>query len=289
MLVCRMSIFQRALNTLPSRRFRQELLVELLAVPSLYRNEDVMASFLQKQCEADGFRAVIDPKTKNVYAVKGFAENYPCLASHIDTVQRHKKVEIVAHKDGRITGIDIATNRQTGIGADCKTGIFTCLEIARRLPAVKLALFACEEIGMIGAYQSDPKFFKDVGYVVEFDCPSRNLASYTSGGTRLFDNQGNFIRTALTVLDDYGVEFQYHPFTDVKAVVERYRVQCLNLSSGYYNWHCDDEFAFIPDIKNAIEMGERLIKALGCTRYEHLRTDVEPLMEVNRLRVPNYV
>lgn len=284
-----MNIFQRALDSLPSRRFRRELLVELLAVPSLYRKEDVMAAFLQKQCEADGFRAVIDPKTKNVYAVKGSTENYPCLASHIDTVQRPKEVKIVEHEDGRLTGIDLATNRQTGIGADCKTGIFTCLEIARRLPAAKLALFACEEVGMVGAYNSDPTFFQDVGYVIEFDCPSRNLASYTSGGTRLFDNHGDFIRTALKVLNAYGVEFQNHPFTDVKAVVERYRVQCLNLSSGYYNWHCDDEFAFIPDIRNAIEMGERLVKALGCRRYGHLRTDAEPLMEVKRLRVPNYV
>lgn len=284
-----MNIFQRALDSLPSRRFRRELLVELLAVPSLYRKEDVMAAFLQKQCEADGFRAVIDPKTKNVYAVKGSTENYPCLASHIDTVQRPKEVKIVEHEDGRLTGIDLATNRQTGIGADCKTGIFTCLEIARRLPAAKLALFACEEVGMVGAYNSDPTFFQDVGYVIEFDCPSRNLASYTSGGTRLFDNHGDFIRTALKVLNAYGVEFQNHPYTDVKAVVERYRVQCLNLSSGYYNWHCDDEFAFIPDIRNAIEMGERLVKALGCRRYAHLRTDVEPLMEVKRLRVPNYV
>lgn len=281
-----MGIFQAAFDRLPSRRFRQEVLLRLLAVPSLYRHEEQMVAFLCAQLREDGFEVRVDA-LRNVYATKGFAQHYPCLSSHIDTVQRHKKVRIVEHPDGRLTGIDEATNRQTGIGADCKTGIFTCLEIARRLPAVKLALFACEELGMIGAYGSDRSFFQDVAYVIEFDCPSRGLASYTSGGRHLFDNQGEFIRTALTVLN--GVEFQNHPFTDVKAVSERHKLQCLNLSSGYYNWHCDDEFAFIPDIKLAIAQGETLVKALGCRSYPLRETKAAPLMEVKRLRVPNYI
>lgn len=284
-----MDIFKAAHDALPTRQFRKDLLVQLLTVQSYFRREHLMVEFLTQQLQADGFYVTAD-KHNNVYATKGYAQVYPCLASHIDTVQPFRNVSIVEHEDGRLTGVDALTGHQCGIGADCKTGVFTCLEIARRLPAVKVAFFACEEIGMVGAYQSDRAFFADVGYVIEFDCPSRGLASYTSGGRRIFDNQGEFIRTALSVLNIHGVEFQNHPFTDVKAVSERHGLQCLNLSSGYYNWHCQDEFAFIPDIKLAIETGEQLVKALGPKAYPRAEADSQDaLMEVKRLQVPSYI
>jgi hypothetical protein len=42
-------------------------------------------------------------------------------------------------------------------------------------------------------------------YVIEFDCPGRGLVSYTSGGTRLFANEGDFIRAAGPVLRAHGL------------------------------------------------------------------------------------
>lgn len=75
-----------------------------------------------------------------------------------------------------------------------------CLELLERFDNIAVALFAAEEVGCVGSRNADPEFFERVGYVVEFDCPGRGLVSYTSGGVRLFQNDGDFIKTALPVM-----------------------------------------------------------------------------------------
>jgi len=43
-----------------------------------------------------------------------------------------------------------------------------------------------------GAYQAPAAWFDDLGFAIEFDCPGRGLVSYTSSGTWLFANGGEF-------------------------------------------------------------------------------------------------
>ena len=51
-----------------------------------------------------------------------------------------------------------------------------------------------------------------VGYLIEFDCPSKGLVSYTSGGVRLFANDGDFIQRAAPVMVKYSLnQWQHHP------------------------------------------------------------------------------
>jgi hypothetical protein len=106
--------------------------------------------------------------------------------------------------------------------------------------------------------------------VLEFDCPARGLVSYTCGGTRLFANDGKFIKRAWPVLDQHGFNrLQQHPFTDVKAVRQRFHVSCLNLASGYYNWHAHDEYVKLADVEAALAVGTAIIPALGEQRYAY--------------------
>jgi putative aminopeptidase FrvX len=274
-------------------RMRTRLLRRLLAVPSLYRREEKMVEFLVKHCEAEGYRVTSD-RCNNVYVTKGEAAHYPTVAAHIDTVQplrddvriaytMNKRGDhetlIAFHRNG--DGVE----KQVGPGADCKTGIFVCLELLRALPVLKVAFMAAEEIGCQGARRSDPAWFSNVGYVIEFDCPSKNLMSYTSSGIRLFDNNGEFIKTALPTLQKYGVKWQNHPFTDVSVLRPMHGMSCMNLASGYYRWHADTEFVYLPDVKNAITMALELIPALGERYYPFMNEEAEPLVPVQPLMV----
>ncbi len=224
----------------------------------------------------------------NLYIVKGQADHYPCVAAHIDTVLPMKPVRIV-EQNGILIGYDKDGHR-AGIGGDDKAGVFICLELLERFDSLAVVLFAAEEIGCQGAYAAEAKFFDQVGYVLEFDCPASGLVSYTSGGVRLFQNDGEFIQRAFPVLREHGAtNWQRHPFTDVMALRKRFTFSCLNLSAGYYHWHSNVEHLRLVDAAAAIELGAELIAALGGHRYDYdprLPDAAEPLMEVTGLRLP---
>jgi putative aminopeptidase FrvX len=274
-------------------RMRTRLLRKLLAVQTIFQKEGKMVEFLVNHCRREGYHVTSD-LFNNVYVTKGQADHYPTVAAHIDTVQPIRENMRIAYtldaNGSQETFIGFHRNgdgieHQVGIGADCKTGIFVCLELLRVMPVLKIAFMAAEEIGCQGARRSDYEWFKSVGYVIEFDCPSKNLMSYTSSGVRLFDNNGEFIMTALPILQKYGVKWQQHPYTDVSVLRPMHGMSCFNLASGYYRWHAETEYAFIPDVKNAIIMAEELIKALGERYYPFMNEDALPLVAVEPLEV----
>lgn len=269
----------------------------LLGVQTETDREHLMVSWIVNYVihEIPNAKIVVDSH-RNVFVTRGQAEHYPCVAAHIDTVQPFRDVEIL--KQGtRLVGYAFDPIRrekvQCGIGADDKTGIFVCLNLLKKFNVISAVFFAGEEHGMIGARAADPEFFRQVAYMVEYDCPSRHMVSYTCGGERLFMNDGDFIQTANPVLKKHGSTlWQSHPYTDVLTVRRRFPISCLNLSSGYYNWHAKDEFVSLPDVELALELGGALIKALDHRPYpapigsiadvDHAR----PLQKVGSLFVP---
>jgi tripeptide aminopeptidase len=268
-----------------------DLLKRILAIPSRSMQEEQMVAFLTAHVQSgDGRRGQCwSDECNNVYIIKGTAEHYPCVAAHIDTVHPMKPVTIVQH-DGILVGFD-EHGQRTGIGADDKAGVFICLELLERFENIAVVLFAQEEIGYIGAQNAQPEFFERVGYVLEFDAPANGLVTHSSGGARLFQNDGEFIRTAMPVLEQFSfVHFQHHPFTDVKALRQRFSMSCLNLSCGYYNWHARDEYVKLADVANSLAMATELVAALGERRYDYDpdQPDAsEPPFDVTGLRLPD--
>lgn len=266
-----------------------EVLKSLLAVPSYSFKEDQMVAWLVDyiQTRFPTARVVVDTH-KNVYVVKGNPEIAPCVAAHLDTVQPMRPVRVVEDA-GRLLGFD-TQNKQTGIGADDKAGIFVCLNLLERFDNLRAVFFAAEECGCVGARNAEEDFFQSVAYLIEYDCPSRNMLSYTTSGVQLFSNQGCFIREALPVLRKHGtVLWQHHPFTDVTALRRRFPISCLNLSCGYYNWHAKNEFIKIDEVGLAIEQGTDLVNTLERRRYwcpVDLFEDGEPAIAVTGLKVP---
>jgi len=141
----------------------------------------------------------------------------------------------------------------------------------------------------VGAHHAPAAWFKDIGCVIEFDCPGYGLVSYTSGGVRLFQNDGDFIQRAVPVLNRHGLtNWQRHPFTDVMALRERFAFSCLNLSCGYYNWHRPDEYLVLDEVEAAVAAGDDLLRALACRHYAFDADGGDaalPLLEVTGLRL----
>ena len=269
---------------------RIDLLKRILAVPTCSRQEGRMVEFLTAYVKEGGERLrgrCWSDAHNNVYIIKGRADHYPCVAAHIDTVHLMTPVQI-AQLDRVLIGFD-QRGQRTGIGADDKAGVYICLELLERFDDIAVALFAAEEIGCQGAYAADAAFFEKVGYVVEFDCPARGLLSYTSGGVRMFQNDGDFIQRALPVLQAHGLtRWQHHPFSDVMALRQRFEFSCLNLSCGYHSWHRPDEYLALDEVEAAFASGQDLLRVLGCRYYAFDADGGEaalPLLEVTGLQL----
>lgn len=264
------------------------LLKEILGVQTITNREHPMVAWLVNYIihEISDATVTVDSH-RNVFVNKGTGVR-PCVAAHIDTVQPFRKVSI--EKFGtRLIAHDEKGN-QCGPGADDKTGIFVCLELLKQFKNIRVAFFAGEESSTIGAKAADWSFFEEMAYMIEWDCPSRNMVSYSCGGEQLFANDGDFIKQAFPVLMKHGSNlWQHHPYTDVMTIRRRFPITCLNLSSGYYNWHCHDEFVSIPDVELALELGRSLIKTIEKTVYPCGRivgNTVEPLIQIGSLHVP---
>lgn len=266
-----------------------EKLRQVLEIPTQSLIEDAMVEFLSKEANRLGARCYVD-KFNNVVLKKGVGM-LPCVSAHIDSVQPVSRKFRVVRENDLLLGYDERNNR-VGFGGDDKAGVYICLELLERFDTIAAAFFSAEEIGCRGAFSIHPSLFDDIGYLVEFDCPARGLVSYTSGGTRLFENDGEFIKRALPVLKKWDfTEWQRHPYSDVMAIRRRFPISCLNLSSGYYNWHAANECVHIPDTSVALAMATSLIATLGTERYLYANghNDLDesvPPIEIKPLSVP---
>ena len=198
-----------------------ELLKHVLSVPTIYGNVGNMVAFLRNYC-ADKNVSFRSDEFGNVYIRKGRlherGEKFPLVCAHIDTVHQIQPKRIV-ETNGilRAFGDSFSgAEQQIGLGGDCLAGVFICLELLEAFPKIKVALFADEEIGCRGSARAKARFFRNVGYGIEFDSPGNNTMSYSNSGVKNFADNGAFINTALPALDRYGItEWQKHPYTDV--------------------------------------------------------------------------
>jgi tripeptide aminopeptidase len=244
-------------------------LIETLSVPTFSGKEDRMRQYIIDTLNKSGIDNYTD-KYGNVYATKGLGEYYPCVVSHIDTV--HRIEEYSVHEDNYTLTAWDENGEQTGIGGDNKAGVFVCLELIERFDVIKAAFFVSEEVGCLGSYLSDPDFFKNVGYAIQFDAPFNNWVSHYSDGVKLFSVDSDFFEKIHVIfeknLPNYGIKsLGYHPYTDVSALKSLYDFSCVNYSVGYYNMHSKREYVSVMDVDLCLNTAIKLIESLGNNLY----------------------
>jgi len=253
-------------------------LIEVLSVPTHSRNEKLMIEYLQKVLTQKGYEHYTDSHG-NIYVTKGQSKHFPCFVAHTDTVHRVnlnlQVLQTESVEDGvMLTGIDKKTGKPSGIGGDDKCGVFLALEMLDTLPNVKAAFFVSEEIGCKGSMYADPKFFENVGYVIQYDSPGGDSMSLTLMGRFLFNQKSEFADKVTGLIKEHGiVDWAYHPYTDVWQIMEKFNIACLNLAAGYYRYHTDEEFVVVNDVQNGFELGLKLVKELGENKYQNKKED----------------
>lgn len=258
------------------------LLKEVLSVPTKTYKEDLMVHYLTSWLEKNGIEYYTDAHN-NVYATKKVSDElpenfyFPCVISHTDTVHPLDTINVMEEQlpnaQGEIKLSLKAYNdmgEPTGIGGDDKCGVFACLTLLQELPYLKAAFFVSEETGCHGSRKSDPKFFENVGYGIQFDAPENWMITEFCFGTRLFERNSEFFQKCNSVLQESleRVEYMRHPYTDVQALKEKYDFQCINFSIGYYNYHTRNEYVVVDDVFNGIEVGRKMIESLGYTKHK---------------------
>lgn len=246
---------------------------ELLSVPSCSNYESEIISWLINWGSKNGVKSFIH--NNNVYFEKGElkeGEFYPCVTSHTDTVQSWQKQYVVEKKRIVINesvkdGLTYLTTTEGGIGADCKIGIVCCLEMIKRFDKIKACFFYGEELGMVGSKKLKLDWFDDVGYVISFDSPELNRASYCCWGTDLMSK--TFLEETLKPLcKKFGVDsFRSEPFTDVVQIRQKTGLTCMNFGSGGYDAHSHNEYVIVEHTDKCCEMATYLISQLGKIRW----------------------
>lgn len=241
--------------------------MSLLTVPTYSRCEQYMVAFLKAQLENMGVPFSVD-KYNNVYAAKGQGPGfYPMVCAHTDTVHAITSRIEIQEGLGRLCAYT-PDGWRIGCGGDDKAGIFVCLELLRIQPRLKVAFFATEEVGCIGSSHVSREFCEDVGYCIEFDSPNGDIVSYSCDGMQLFNDQGQFAKVVVPILDAHGMtKWQRHPYTDVAQLRRKFDFECLNLPCGYHHMHSDREYVVLSEVENAISAGQKIIDSAQGNKY----------------------
>lgn len=253
-------------------------LTEVLSVPTYSRNEKLMIAYLQKVLTEKNYEHYTDTHG-NIYVTKGNSKNFPCFIAHTDTVHPVNMNMVVVQtedesKGSILTGMDKVTKEASGIGGDDKCGVYLALEMLDTYENVKVAFFVSEEIGCKGSMYADPKFFENVGYVIQYDSPGGDSMSLTLMGRYLFNQKSEFAKKVTGLITEHGItDWAYHPYTDVWQIMEKFNIACLNLAAGYYRYHTDNEYVIVDDVQNGYELGLKLVEQLGENKYENKKED----------------
>ena len=258
------------------------LLKEVLSVPTVTYKEEKMVQYLTDWLQKNNIEYYTDVHN-NVYATKKVTEElpenfyFPLVISHTDTVHNLDSINVVEEQlpdaqDNIKLSLKAYNDKghPTGIGGDDKCGVFACLTLLAEMPYLKAAFFVSEETGCHGSRKSDPNFFENVGYGIQFDAPENWMITEFCFGTRLFTRNSEFFQKCDRVLNESFEKKEYmrHPYTDVQALKEKYDFQCINFSIGYYNYHTKDEYVVVDDVFNGIDAGKKMIESLGYTKYK---------------------
>ena len=260
----------------------KDFVLECMSIPSHSRLEYRMVAFVILWARRNNVKYEFDDYG-NLYLTKGElaeGEFYPCVTSHLDTVQtKHEpyifagvpldlKIEKTKDNEHKVSVANTGGS-DIGIGADDKGGIAICLSLFKHFDKLKACFFLEEETGCDGSKSLWADWFNDVGYVIGYDSPELYRAAYSCSGTNLFSYEF-YEKYMKDVCDQYGLtkgHFHAEPFTDVKQIREKIGVMCMNFGNGGYEAHSPREYCILEHMDQACGMGIELIKTIGCTRH----------------------
>lgn len=247
-----------------------QLLEQLYAISSPSGEEEEMISFVIACLKKLKVRYTVD-RLGNIYATKGISDTYPTIVAHLDQVQQRysSNYEVINFRDEIYFGYDNLQKCYQGIGADDKNGIWVALKALEEFDIIKCAFFTQEESGGIGSAGANINFFNDSRFVLQCDRKGNSDFITSISGSKLASK--DFIKEVN--MKAYGYKEAWGLFTDVYNLKSRgVKASCVNISCGYYNPHCDEEYTKVEDLKKCYSFVKNII--VNCTDvYPHNFTE----------------
>lgn len=259
----------------------KDFVLDIMSVPSNSHNEFRLVVYVIQFAKRNGIDYEFDDYG-NVYLTKGKlaeGEYYPCVTSHLDSVQTRQdpyiragvnldlKCELTKDNEHKVS-VDTKGQSNIGIGADDKGGVCICLSMFEHFEKLKACFFLCEEVGCLGSKELDKDWFKDVGYCIGYDSPDLFRAAWSCSGVKLFSYEF-YEKWMKPVCDEWGLKdcFYSEPITDVMEIRKQTDVMCMNFGNGGYNAHMENEYIIMEHMDHACGMGIALIDYIGLTRH----------------------
>lgn len=240
---------------------------ELVKYRSLsYSDEqDFLLMFLNEQLKNMNFETYFD-EYGNLIAERGQGVK-PLIIAHADINQRSEQVPTLLRVNDYLIGFH--EGEQIGVGHDDKAGIYFALNYAKETRQPLMIIFSKdEEIGCIGTNLLDVDFSK-ISLAVQLDRRgSSDISDFTNGVETV---SKEFKELCKPYLKEHNYKFTRTIYTDVGQLKAQHHVKfcCMNISTGYYNEHTDQEYLKISEFKNASIFAAKILFNLGNTIQRH--------------------
>ena len=216
----------------------------------------------------------------NLYVTKGEGP-YKCMVCHTDTVHDIVKAKVIPIQiKGNIIAINSSTMTQIGTGGDDKVGIAITLQLLKERESMKAVFFLDEEVGCVGSSEMDKTFFDDCLYVLQ--CDRRGSHDFVNkiSGTKLYSS--DFSDAIKHLLKKYHRTETSGGMTDVLEIAYKTKLSVANMSCGYYNPHCDNEYINIHDVIQTYKLCRDIFT------YINEKYNVKEKREAFNWSVPNH-
>ena len=174
------------------------------------------------------------------------------LVAHIDTVFDEPPKELIYDKFN-----DMIFSFSGGIGGDDRCGVYAIVEILKKYKPHVL-FTEDEEIGLIGAYKAIEKLDKpDVKYIIEIDRRGNKDCVFYNCYNKDFINY----------IESFGFVTDFGSYSDISVLGEQWGIAAVNLSSGYYNEHTDQEYIVFSELQGTIKKIKSMLKSYKKAPY----------------------
>lgn len=174
------------------------------------------------------------------------------LVAHMDTVfDEPPKRLFYNRKEDRIF------NPNGGLGGDDRCGVYAIMKLLEKYRPYIL-FTEDEEIGCIGAEKTVDKLPKPkVKYIIEFDRRGSNDCVFYDCGNEEF----------MDYIESFGFVTDYGSCSDISILGSEWDIASVNLSSGYYNEHTEEEYIIFHELKNTIARAEKMLRDYEKAKY----------------------
>lgn len=182
------------------------------------------------------------------------------LVAHLDTVHKQLPREIFYNRN-RTKMLSFE-----GIGGDDRCGVIIILSILKN---INCSVVFCEdeETGCIGA----KKFCKKdidlgVNYAVEFDRKGNNDYVFYKDYNADFENH----------IKSFGFKKAHGSCSDITHIAPAFKIEAVNISSGYYSPHTTNEYVDFVDVCDIIRRATNMI-ATETKKFEYIEEKEKPV------------